>query len=97
MTDNSRFGLDDFRCAKCGLSPENCTRFGCKPKQLSIAECKKLDIADEMADGKLDEEYGAYIMEQTPIGNGDMLIRAMESGRFEEGFTEYLLGKRGSQ
>lgn len=35
-------------------------------------------------------EYAEYINKCTPIGNGDQLISAMESGRYWEGFLESL-------
>lgn len=41
--------------------------------------------------GDLDMEYSEYIMDNANIGNGDMLINAMESGAFYEGFKEYFL------
>ena len=41
--------------------------------------------------GDLDMEYSEYIMDNALIGNGDMLINAMESGNYYEGFKEYFL------
>lgn len=40
----------------------------------------------------LDDEYAEYISNHTDaiIGNGDMLIEAMESCKYYEGFKEYM-------
>lgn len=44
----------------------------------------------------LDEEYSDYLMNNTDafIGNGDMLIRAIESGNHYEGFKDYMMGEK---
>lgn len=41
---------------------------------------------------ELDDAYAEYIMDHTDafIGNGDMLIKAMESGNYFDGFKEHL-------
>ena len=54
----------------------------------------KNDIEDEVINGEHDDAYSEYIMDQTPIGNGDMLINAMESGAYLEGFCDQLKAKR---
>lgn len=41
---------------------------------------------------ELDDEYSEYIMARAPIGNGEMLIRAMESGDWYEGFRGLMVG-----
>lgn len=38
----------------------------------------------------LDVEYSEYIASQTTIGNGTMLINAMESGDYYEGFKDHM-------
>jgi hypothetical protein len=43
--------------------------------------------------GDLDMEYAEYIYENALIGNGDMLIEAIESGAFYEGFKESFLNQ----
>jgi hypothetical protein len=52
-------------------------------------------LYDDIASGVYYDEYSEYIMEQAPIGNGDMLIEAMESGMYEEGFAESLISRKG--
>jgi hypothetical protein len=52
-------------------------------------------LYDDIACGVYDDEYSEYIMEQSPIGNGGMLIAAMESGVYEEGFAESLISRKG--
>ena len=49
------------------------------------------DFDEAMERGDLDLEYSKYIESQTPIGNGTMLINAIESGRFYEGFKDRMV------
>ena len=44
----------------------------------------------------LDDEYSDYIINHTSarIGNGDMLIEAIESGVYYEGFKDHMLGDK---
>lgn len=44
-----------------------------------------------MENGELDMEYSEYIESQTPIGNGTMLINAIESGRYYDGFRDRMV------
>ena len=44
--------------------------------------------------GELDQEYCGYIEQCTNIGNGDMLILAMESGEYAEGFLDWFYGQQ---
>ena len=53
------------------------------------------DQFEQMVDnGYLDSEYSDYIMNCTDamVGNGDMLISAIESGKYYEGFKEWMIG-----
>lgn len=42
--------------------------------------------------GELDDQYAEYIMANALIGNGTMLINAMESGEYIDGFLDYYYG-----
>jgi len=46
---------------------------------------------DAMNTYKLDDQYAEYIENQVPIGNNHMLVHAMESGQYYEGFRESLV------
>lgn len=41
--------------------------------------------------GKLDNEYAAYLYNHGSIGNGDMLIIAMERGDLYEDFKDFII------
>lgn len=40
---------------------------------------------------ELDDAYAEYIMERTSIGNGEMLIHAMERGDYFEDFMDSMV------
>lgn len=61
-----------------------------------IAMMSEDEFEDLFADGDLDDEYAEYIMEHGSIGNGEMLIHAMESHDFYEDFKEHTLYKYNS-
>lgn len=44
------------------------------------------EFETKLDSGELDMQYAEYIYENALIGNGDMLIEAMESGAFYESF-----------
>ena len=44
--------------------------------------------------GTLDSEYSEYIEQCISIGNGDMLILAMESGIHADGFLDWYYGQQ---
>ena len=46
------------------------------------------EFEDAMNSYELDDAYAEYIMEHTSIGNGEMLIHAMERGDFFEDFMD---------
>jgi hypothetical protein len=43
--------------------------------------------------GDLDNEYAEYLYNNCTIGNGDMLINAMERGDLYEDFMDSMVGK----
>ena len=47
-----------------------------------------------MDKNQIDAEYSEYLMNESGafICNGDMLIEAIESGRYYEGFKDYMTG-----
>lgn len=61
-----------------------------KEKKMTEAE-----FDSKFDEGMLDEEYAEYIMEHgdRPIGNGDMLICAMEDMYMADSFKDYMVGK----
>jgi len=60
-------------------------------------DCLEATISEEVSDGEHDQEYSEYIMEHTPIGNGTMLINAIESGAHFDGFIDHLVSKNGEE
>jgi hypothetical protein len=48
-------------------------------------------MMDRVSEGEFSDEYSAYIYDQTPIGNGTMLIEALESGDYLEDFCQSIL------
>lgn len=61
-------------------------------KALEDLYTSKLDkMMDQVSEGKFYDEYSAYICDQTPIGNGDMLVEALESGDYLEDFCKSIL------
>ena len=61
-------------------------------KSLEDLYTSRLDkMIDKVSGGEFYDEYSAYICEQTPIGNGDMLIEALESGDYLEDFCQSIL------
>jgi len=49
------------------------------------------EFEDKMNTYELDDAYAEYIMEHTSIGNGEMLIHAMERGDFFEDFMDSMV------
>ena len=49
-----------------------------------------------MERGDLDDKYADYLMFRTDalIGNGEMLLAAMESGRYYDSFKDSYLGEK---
>ena len=61
-------------------------------KSLEDLYTSRLDkVMDKVSKGEFSDEYEAYIYDQTPIGNGDMLIEALESGDYLEDFCQSIL------
>tara|TARA_B110000285_G_C14963210_1_gene532726 strand:+ start:135 stop:386 length:252 start_codon:yes stop_codon:yes gene_type:complete len=48
-------------------------------------------MMDRVSEGEFSDAYEAYIYDQTPIGNGEMLIEALESGDYLEDFCQSIL------
>jgi len=49
------------------------------------------EFEDKMNTYELDDAYAEYIMERTSIGNGEMLIHAMERGDYFESFMDSMV------
>ena len=49
------------------------------------------EFEDAMNTYELDDAYAEYIMERTSIGNGEMLIHAMERGDYFEDFMDSMV------
>jgi len=49
------------------------------------------EFEDKMNSYELDDMYAEYIMERTNIGNGEMLIHAMERGDYFESFMDSMV------
>lgn len=61
-------------------------------KSLEDLYASRLDkMMDKVSGGEFSDEYSAYICDQTPIGNGTMLIEALESGDYLEDFCKSIL------
>ena len=61
-------------------------------KSLEDLYTSRLDkMMDRVSEGEFSDAYEAYIYDQTPIGNGTMLIEALESGDYLEGFCQSIL------
>jgi hypothetical protein len=58
--------------------------------QAELAE-ERQRLIDEIDSGKYEDLYAEFIETQTPIGNGHMLIAAMESGRYFDAFIDHLM------
>lgn len=56
---------------------------------------KREQLEDEVSNGDHDEAYADYLINKSGarIGNGDMLIEAMESGNYFDEFVDELEGK----
>ncbi len=69
------------------------------PGLLGWMDCKGGDVNSAefdaaMADNRLDDAFSEYLINHSGarIGNGDMLIEAMESGYYYDEFKDYFLG-----
>ena len=49
------------------------------------------EFEDKMNTYELEDAYAEYIMERTSIGNGEMLIHAMERGDYFESFMDSMV------
>jgi len=49
------------------------------------------EFEDKMNTYELDDDYAEYIMQHTSIGNGEMLIHAMERGDYFESFMDSMV------
>ena len=63
-----------------------------------LAAMRRARIEFEIQEGDYDSEYADFIMERSKgehlCGNGDQLIRLIESGTYFDSFCDYLEGKQ---
>lgn len=50
----------------------------------------KEQLTKEFEEGGFDDMYNEYISLHAPVGNGNAAILAMESGRYEDEFLDFL-------